>query len=813
MAFELSTTATLLSRETQVEPQIVIKIDGVDLIFGTDPVTTVIKYGDDGLVYGLADTFYGGLITDPNSRDYISIKGKTTKQITQQIIQDQGGTSSISNFNIELVDKNGEVSKALTPDTVLGDILTRNCQVSLGFEGSNYPDDFIIIFQGIVQEARYGQGSIVLKISHPDELKRQDIYTKIDTELTAAINDTDTTIPLISVTGILLTADTLTSHVRINDEIIEVVDINATTNELENAVRGAFGTTAVAHSDEDSVETFYTLTGNSIDLALKLMLSGGPEFYLVKSVTNFVTINSIDIVNAIQFDSYDLIQEQGIAVGDLLSTTGASNVENNFTDRIITNIVPLGDSTYVVVDGDLLVPEENTASTASFKSQWNTLPDGLAMLPRNVDIARHLDFQDTFTANFPDYLFFLRDTIKAKDFLEKEIYYPAGLYALPRKGRASLGFTNPPLSVETVPTLNQDNITNLSKLAVTRATSRNFYNAIVYRFNEQLLEEKFLAGEILLSAESNNRIQNIKNRPLNIESKGLRTNAASINIINRLQDRMIDRYKFSASKIDKIEMLYKDGFNIEAGDIVVFEGENTNLKDPDTGLPLPTRLYEVVNKNLNIIAGKITLDILDTSFNINAKFGVVSPSSILKNASSSTQLFLEKSFGTIPTASETSKWVQYIGLRVLVHNSDFSVTGETFIISIDAILPDVLNITPALGFTPDSTYFVEIADYDESSLNAQSGAKNNFAFVNAYATVSSGTDNFIFDVDSVADAFVGQTVKVHSLDFTDESPETTITDITSLTITVEDDLGFTPASGNIVELLGFSDGNPAYRII
>lgn len=813
MGFELTTTATLLSRETQVEPQIVIKIDGVDLIFGTDPVTTVIKYGDDGLEYGQANTFYGGLIVDPNSRDYISIKGKTTKQITQQIIQDQGGTSSISNFNIELVDKNGEVSSALTPDTELGDILTRNCQISLGFEGSNYPDDFIIIFQGIVQEARYGQGNIVLKISHPDELKRQDIYTKIDTELSAAIDDTVTTIPLASVTGLIQTSDTLTSYIRIEDELIEVVDINTTTNELENAARGALGTTAVAHADEDAAETFYTLSGNSIDLALKLMLSGGPTFYLVDSVTNFVRINSIDIVNAVQFESYDLVQEHGVAVGDLLSTTGAANAENNFTDRTIINIVPLGTSTYIVVDGDPLVIEENTAGSASFKTQWNTLPDGLAMLPKNVDVARHLAFQDTFTANFPDYLFYLRDTITAKDFLEKEIYYPAGLYALPRKGRASLGFTNPPLSVESVPTLDENNITNLSKLSVTRATSRNFYNAIVYRFNEQLLEEKFLAGEILLSAESNNRIQNIKNRPLKLESKGLRTNAASINIINRLQDRMIDRYKFAASRIDKMELLYKDGFNIEAGDIVVFRGENTNLKDPDTGLPLPTRLYEVINKSLNIIAGKVTLDILDTAFDINAKFGVVSPSSILKDASSSTQLFLDKSFGTLPAESEVDKWSQYIGIKILVHNADFSVSGETTITAIDPILPDTLNVNPALGFTPDSTYTIEIADYDESSLEAQSTAKNNFAFVNGYTDVTSGTDGFIFDVTSVANAFVGQTVKVHSLDFTDVSDETTITDITSLTITVEDDLGFTPSSGNIVELLGFDDGNPAYRII
>ncbi len=812
MAFQVTTKATLLSQETQVEPQIVVDIEGVDLLLGTNAVTTVHKYGDAGLEYGQPGVFYGGIITDPKSRDYISLK-KTTKQITQQLLQDQGGTSSISSFNVELVDKNGEISQAIIPDTTFGDILSRNCKIYLGFEGSSFPDDFLPIFQGVVQQAKYGQGNIMLKCVHPDDLKRQEIFTKIDAETTAAIDAVVTTIPLNSVTGILQTADTFTSYVRIDDEIIGVVDINVSTNDLENAVRGALGTTAATHSDEANVETFYTLSGNAIDLALKTMISGGEEFYLVKSAQNFVTINTNDIFNAIQFDSHDIEQEFGVAIGDLLSTTGASNAENNFTDRVITGIVSLGQSSYVVVDGAALVIETDSAASASFKSKWNVLPDGLGMAPKNVDIARHLELQDTYTANFPDYLFYLRDTIETKEFLEKEIYFPAGLYALPRKGRSSIGFTNPPLSVESVPTLNEDNITNLSQLSIERTTSKNFYNAIVYRFNEALLEEKFLVGEILLSAESNNRVQNIKNKPLNIDSKGLRSNAESINIINRLQDRLIDRYKFAASRIDKMQILYKDGFNIEAGDIVVFEGETSNLRDPDTGNPLATRLYEVVNKSLDIINGKVTLSILDTAFDINAKFGVISPSSTLKNASSSSQLFLEKSFGTLPSEIEVSKWEQYIGSKVRVSNSDFTVTEETTLQSIDPILPDVLNVSPSLAFTPNSSHFVEVDNYDESSLEAQSIVKNNFAYTNPFTDVTSGTDNFIFAVTSVADAFVGQTVKVHSLDFTSESIETTITDITSLTITVEDDLGFTPASGHIVELLGFKDLNPAYRII
>lgn len=810
MAFSLTTRAFYASRQNQLEPLIVLEIDSCDLIFGTNPITTVIKYGD-GYSYGDPGLVYGGLVVDPNSRDYISLDG-TSKEITQQLLQDQGGTSSISTFNITLVDKNGEISRTLIPDDIAGDVLSRNCKVYQSFNGTRFPEDALLIFQGIVSDINYGQGNLKIKCSHPEDLKRQDIFTKIDTQLDGAINDTVTDIVLTQTEGIFESQDAATTYVRIDDEVIQVGNINYSTDTLENCSRGALGTMAEAHDDEADVETIYLLEGNSIELALKLMLSGGPDSYLNLSPKNFVEFENITVPNAIQFESSNIERDFGVAVGDLLTITGAANPENNFIERAITSVVSIGTSSYVIVDGDPLVAEE-AGGLAQFKSKWNTLADGLGMLPRNVDVQRHLEYQDTYAANFPPYLFFLKDTINGKEFIDKELYYPSSLYSLPRKGRSSVGYTNPPLSVDNVPLIDERNITNLQSLSISRTLSKDFYNAVVFRFNEQLLEEKFVAGEIILSADSTNRIKGLRNRPLRIDSKGLRRNAETINIINRISDRIIDRYKFAAARISNVEMLYKDGFTIEAGDIVTFGSQNMNLKDPENGLPIVPKLYEVVERRVNIIDGKVRLTLLDTAFDINAKFNVVAPSSIIKNGSSSTRLQLQKSFGTESSEIESDKWEQYIGASLLVHNADFSSTAVTTLVGIDPVLNDTLNVNPPLPFTPTDSYFVEFNDYDDSSITSESIVKNNFGFVNPFIDVTSASSGTVFDVSDASDFYIGINIKVHNDTFTRNSDEVVVTDITGTQITVNNDLGFTPVSGDTVEILNFLDENPGYRII
>jgi hypothetical protein len=810
LALTLTTNALLSSQRTGIEPQIVLEIEGLDLLFGIFPVTRIIKYGQEGLTYGQENIFYGKVFEDPNSREYISKEG-TRGNITQQILQDKGGTSSISTYEINLVDKNRELSEKFVEDPAYGDILTRNAKVFLMYKGTNFPDDANEIFQGIISNIEYGAGNLRITISHPEELKRQDIFEKIDVELDGAIDDTQTTIQLNSVQGILESADTATSYINIDDEWIEIGTVNNSLNQLEGCSRGALGTAPAAHDNNKEVSTFWVFNDNTIDMALKLMISGGPSIYSTLQVDRFIEFEGTSITNAIYFKSHNLNSEYGITVGDKIGITGASEAANNFTERNIVSIVSLGERSYITVDGPLLVFEEDGA-TASFSSLWNVYPDGLGMLPKNVDIERHLYYKNTYPSSFPTQLFYIKDTIEAKKFIDEQLYFVTGAYSIPRKGRSSMGYTVPPLSIENTPVIDERNITNLKDLKISRGINENYYNAIVYRYNEQLQEDKFLSGYILKSNESTNRIKNVRNRPLGITANGLRPTTENEAIIARVSQRLIDRYKFAAYSISNIKLPYKVGYPLEVGDIIAFGSENMNLRDPETGQNIRPSLYEVTNKKLNIFGGYVQISILNTAFALDSKFGVISPASILKDGSSATKLILQKSFGTAATEQEVLKWNNYIGSKIKVFNDDFTDIDESFITGFDPVLPDTVVISPPLSFIPDSSHYLELANYDDSNILAENIVKNTFAFISSSIDVTSGSSDTVFDVSDSSNIQEGFKIRVHSDDYTRDSDDVEVTDVTGNTITVES-LGFTPQSSDIVEILNFADSNPAYRWI
>lgn len=811
MGFNLTTRAFLLSRQTRIEPQIILDIDGIDLIFGAVDVTVGIKYGTSGVKYGDEGIFYGGVVVDPNSREYISIgsgpgSSKTTKNISQQLLQDKGGTSSVSRFTIELVNKNNELSNIFTPGVNIPDIIAANAKVFITFQGSSYPEDAVKIFDGIISDCEYGPGKIILTVAHPEELKRQEVFRQVQTELSANIDNVQTNIPVLTTNGILESQDAITTYVRIDDEFMEVTGINPTSLDV---VRGSLGTASDTHDDEAEVSTVYIFRERPLTGALKLMLSGGEEFYATLPIENINSPEGSFVQNAVTFDTLDLNSDIGVVAGDILEIFDSSIPSNN-TTRNILSIVQSGAFAYCVVDGAPLGSEGKIAS-ARFKSKYNTLKDGGGLLSRHVDIEQFERLDSIFSTSFPDYQFYLRDSVKLKEFIETELFFPSALYSIPRKGRSSVGYTVPPLSVETVPQITSTQITNIGSLVVNRSTTRFFYNAIVHKYNESLLDGEFIASEIVFSADSQNRIK-YNNKPLNIESTGLRRNAQTINIINRIQSRLIERYKFAAQSVSRIKVLYKDGFFIEPGDVVAFGNEDTQILDPETGENMSQKLFEVINKSLSIIGGEVTLDLLDTNFLISARFGVISPSSIISSGATTTQIPLSKSFGTKDFELEVSKWVQYVGQELIIHNADYSFSETVTLLEISPTLPDTL-IVSALSIAPGAGLIVDLAEYDESSQDANRFSKASHAYINYFGSITTGVSNTVFDVADASFLRVGQTVQVHNDDFSNNSDETTITDITGLTVTVADDLGFLPGLGDSVELIGFMDGGDPYRII
>jgi len=820
MSLELTTTAQLLSQQTKIGQQIILEIDGIDLIFGAVEVTKFAQYGD-AIKYGQQDLVYGGVIEDPRSRDWISLKG-TTNQIKNQIEPDKSNASSIQRISINLIDKDEKLTALFQPQTTLDDLLGTKANIYIAFQGGSHPEDSIKIMSGVIDSYDFGAGNCLIGISNPQVLKRTTLFPKVIDTLPGAIDNSQTTITLNSTAGYLLPETILKTYVQIDDEIIEYTGISG--NDLTGCVRGVKNTVANPHDPDAEVNSRYGLTGNPIDLALNLMLSGENEFYDTENVSSFVTIGTDTLADTFLITDSNFEAATGIVPGDLVTITGSDGGLNDVVDGAVSSIEVNGSGTLIRVDGAGFVAEIESSATASFKSKYRVLTQpgtGCDMTPGQVDVEQHEFIFDLFNSAFPDYDFLLDDEINAKDFIDQQIMYPAGLYTIPRKGKASVNITIPPLADATTKVLDETNVKNPDKLKIKRSINKYFYNSVIYKYEKDSIEEKFLRNNVTVSQKSFDRIKT-GNKPLVIESDGIRDGGATSNFIEIQTRRFLDRYQYGAESIE-VECLYKAGFNIEVGDSVIFGSPALQVSDSDSGnRQFKKRIFECINKTLDIKQGRIKLSLLDTSFGLDGRFGVISPSSLTDTGSSATELIIKKSFGTEEFEIEKDKWEQYVGETIQVHNDDFTLVAETVLQGFDPTNPSKMLIDPALPFTPTSDYVIEAPEYPTSSdPDINFTWKNLHVSMNPSVLITNGISQTQFEIDN-SDVFkftTGQPVRVHDESFTNDSTpsldidDATVTDITGNLITVSRDLGFTPSVGFSIELIGYVDDGVPYRYI
>lgn len=716
MSLTLTQNATNAASGINIQPQLVFKIDGVDTLYGAVEITSVIRIGDPGLLIG-DDWVIGGRAPVDNQEDYISLDGTTTS-IKQQLNQDTAIGSSISSMQIALIDKNSEITELISPSLVLDDVLGRKCKVYLGFKDTNFPEDYVTIFRGIIDEVQALPGKIVFNIAHPDQKKRQKIFNKVETTLNGGINNSATTITVESTDNFLAPVNgpngandtSLKFYIRIDDEIIRYTGTTPTT--FTGCTRAQLGTTAASHSSGANADSFYRLTGNVIDLSLKLMLSGWNGYYATGvSVESFNFVSAIDTVeNAIFFLGVNVSDEYGIFAGDYITTVSATEAANNVTLKPIISVNVTEEGSYIVVDDVTFDNETESPATISFRSQYDVLGEGLGLSPDEVDVAEHIRIQRLFLSDF-DYDFYFKDTIDSKEFIERELYNPASAYALPRKARASIGYHIGPVPGANIQKLSEDNITNAKNLVLKRSTTKNFFNTIVYRYEDYALEDKFLDGHIETDATSKTRIP-VGNKTLTIDASGLRTNLSGRDLAHSAAVRRLNRYKFAAQYIDQIEVLFRVGFNVEVGDVVLLDAEGLFLSNLVTGdrTSENIKLVEVVSKEIDIKSGKVRLSVVDTNFSTSARYGLISPSSYIKAGISQTQFIIKSSFSSVFGPDEFRKWNRFLNPGIKVRNSDFSVTATSVI---DNIVGNTVTLTTALGFVPSANYIMEFADYDD----------------------------------------------------------------------------------------------------
>ena len=729
MAFEITDNVQQIIDSGQIKPNLVLEIDGVTKKYGAILIKKYVRIGDTDLEIGDPDSnpdaFYiGGFNLIDDQSDIITLSGGTTTQIRQTLKQDKGTGEDISSMQIALVDIENEATLLITPDTTQSpvfDLMGRRCKVYLGFDNTAWKDDYIVIFRGLIDNLiSSGSGIVIINLIHPDSKKRTDFFIKSDSDLSASITDSDTTIsvddasqflvPVLGPSGVNDT--TLKHYIKIGDEIIQYAGI--TGNSFTGCTRGSLSTTAVSHLINDNCESIYELSGNVIDLALKLMMSGVNGSYKSNiDVGNFVRISPTTLIsNSVFFSQLDVQLEYNVQVGDYITTTGASNGANNVTLKQITGLTVLenGDS-YIEVTGVTFVEENDSAAILSFRSQYDALGEGLGMLPEEVDIDEHLKVQSLFLSSF-NYQFILDDSITGKEFLSEQIYNPASCYSIPRKARSSIGYHIPPIPSAKVTILNEDNVKNASRLMLQRSTSKNFFNSIIYKYNKVLGEDKYSKSTVTINTDSLDRIP-VGNKPLTIESLGLRASLDAENLANQATARRLKKYKFGAELLKGLKTQYATGYKMEIGDIALVNIASLKVTDIASGTRTgEDRLFEIVNKALNIQNGDVSFDLVDTSFDKDIRYCLISPSSFIKSGASTTVFTIKESYSSPHGVNEYLKWSDYIGTGVIIHNEDFSISDTS---TIQSIAGNEITLSSALSFTPTADMIFEMSNYDNQT--------------------------------------------------------------------------------------------------
>lgn len=915
MATELTQTAEIKSQGITQEPQLVLKIDGVETLFGIGQVKKYVKIGDPNLFIG-NDWKIGGLNAYEDQSDIIDLTG-SSNSISQQLLQDKGGTSSVPSVQISLIDRNLEITKLITPSEVVEDILGRKASVYLGYQDTAFPQDFVRIFAGIIDEINAGP-TIILNVAHPEQKKRVEIFQKITTELTQDLNFrskniqkilyvtrrdvvgtvtvsyiagatagneivsvagtniivqiqagvtqsrhirdkiersiealslveididrdftnepqtlqastpllSDTTINVLSTKGMLLPVplEGFRTCVRVNDEVIEYTGLTDTT--ITGITRGvlvsrderAEGTN---HEIGDTVDTFYRLEGQAFDLVLKILMSGGPQYFANDiQIKSIVEVEGVGLIpNAVWFENLNIQDAWGITSGDLATITGDAIPSNNVTDYLIADIVATPYGSYIILDGAGLTQQTLSTGKISFASKWNVYPAGagLALGGDEVDVPEFERLRETFSSSLFNYDFYLKDTIEAKKFIDTEILFPTGAFSIPRRGKISIGYTSPPIGAADIKVLDSTNTTKPQQTKIKRSINKYFYNNVLFRFNEAVVDDLFLSGDLEVNQDSKNRIP-VGNKTLVIDARGLRPSSDATVIVEILKRRFQDKYKFGAELITTTAF-YGKTFNTDVGDVVVF-GDNT-LQLPDTkngSRNFSPRLFEVANKSLSIKTGEIKLELLDSGYSLaDGRYGVVSPSSqTLAMGSSGKFIKIKNSYETVAPQLEKAKWTPYAGQRVIIHDESWDNIFESVLVGFSASDNYIMILEDVVPFPVLDDYVVDVAQYpDNDNPEDQQLLKRVFVYTNPTVEVLAGLNQLQFMVagGDASKFLVGALVLVRDIDWDIISPEVKVVDVTGSTITVNTPLGFTPASGYEVDFIGFKDGGVPYRYL
>jgi hypothetical protein len=818
------------ANQRQTKPlMIVVEIEDVATLYSIGDIYQVVRYGDGGIHYGDANLLYGSLKLKSGVSSYITLQGSL--QIAQKLEPEQA-KASISTFELVMLDKNGELTKLISPGIVVDEILGgKEVKIRLGYSDTSYPESYFIVFRGSITSTRVQGPTITLSLSDPASKKKTAIFNTTQSSLSSTISDVDTSIPINNtggfferVLGPLGTYDPIVAtYIRIDDEFMKYTSIASPTSlnvtrPTADAPFGYLQTANITHASGSDVNSYLSLgPENNLKLALKIMLSGWNGNWIDNVPCHAIgtDLGLSTNTNAIVLPNFvDAKLDYGLVVGDFV--TISNSIVGNSGQFVITAIVnDISGQTNRVIYIDQPQNEEiDSGALLAFQSKYDTLPilAGLMMTPREVDVDMFEYLQTIyFSTSTYDLAFGIGEKEdNAKDWIDAQIMLATKCFSLTRFGRVSVGYVRPPSTISTkLPLINQDNVVDPNSIAVTRAlTNRRFYNFIKYNFDYDGTNSIFRNTVEQANADSITLTRKVSN--LTIESKGARTSYSTSLLPQRVTSALLQRFGNAAFELT-LSVNFGTGILIEVGDIVLVQ-DNGNLKIVNffTGLRnIGEQLFEVIDRTINIVTGNVRLTLLSGIVDSRKdRYAGISPSSTIQAGSSTTVLQL-KDF------NESNKWLPHVGSTIYLHSPTFSGYDQTCTLAaINAGNLSQLIIT-GLSIAPPVGTILDIPKYPTSTdPTIDATYKSLYAHITPTLTVVTGIGVTSFTVSSVEAALLlpGAPIIIHSNDYAILSNETTVLSVAGTTITTNTTLGLTPSAGQKIELVGFPDSLGPYRL-
>lgn len=626
----------------------------------------------------------------------------------------------------------------------------------------------------------------------------------------------DLTASIESASEFITPTDTVETYFICQDELVQYT--GKTTNTLTGLTRGQRSSIPAFAETEEKINQVILFRDHGINIALKLMLSQGPTYYIENLKIDKVNQYSFAITraNTVFFENVDVKQKYGITVGDFFTSTGSTIPANNVVDAVVLEIGLSATGSYIVLSATLTDDPSPAAMVCKFKSKYNVYPIGLGMLPSEVDIAQHEYIRDTFIPVFSMALP-VDEIMDCKDFLEEQIYKTMSCLSVTRNGQSSIVYVIAPLPTTEVPILDLESVENPDALKVRRSINENFINQVQFDYDYDIVNTKFKSHKNLPETADIDRTRiDVGPKPFIISAQGLNTEDDITQFMSESSEKYLNRYKYGAEFIKGIQLAFSVGYALEIGDIVAVDYTALKLSNFDNGTRAGAlKLMEIVNKSFDIRSKQVVIDVVNTAFGFGDRFGVISPATLVDTGSTTTRLAMQKSWSTLPFQLESTKWVGYEGQNIVVRDEEFNFIYKTKIRGFDSLTPQGMIIDP-VPTAPQKGWIIEPDEYpDDIDPRVEEFWKIRHAYASPTVVVVAGvsTTQFTVGAGDVAKFNVGALVRVHNYAFTIDSPEVKVKQVTGLTIEVESSLGFVPDNTMFVDLIGFADSQPAYRVV